>query len=138
MDSNITLTAALLGGIWWMTTRNKAPSLPSGPGPVKNPNPTTMPATPLSPAITPVRPPLRPLSGTCFGVTDHAYPPFSPNVKNTCKLPNTFGWNLVNNPRTSQCQYYVGPNYVSANGGCIIPNQPGGSQTMFLLVNSAK
>lgn len=139
MDQNLITTAVILGAIWYMTTKDKAPQPPPfyPIGPVKNPNPVTMPTTPLTAPIAPIQPHARPLSGTCLSVTDKAYPPFAPNIKNNCPN-NTFKWELVNNPSLQQCRTYVGPNYTNGLGGCFIPNQPGGAKTLFLLVNSGK
>ena len=137
MDSHLVLTGFILFSIWYLTSKNsKNPFVPYYPiGPVVNPNGPVIPSQPVNPVIVPVSPHRRPLKGACFGVTDKAFGPFTPNVKNPCPN-NTYGWNLINNPTTNQCKYYVGPEYTSGLGGCFIPNQPGGAKTLFLLINS--
>lgn len=130
MDQNIVLLAAIGAGFYYF-------------GKVKNAPPTgkSIPLTPIQqPHMTPIVPvnpnSMAPLQGTCFGVTDKAYGPFYPNIKNPCPK-NVFGWNLIN-PSLAQCRLYVGPTYVPALGGCIVPNNSGAGKTLFIVANSGK
>jgi hypothetical protein len=135
MDSNILIIGGL-AYLFYNATSGKHSS-PLGPiGPVQNPNPGTVPMAPVTPPIKPIGPHPRPISGSCFGVTDHAFAPYSPNIKNPCPN-NTFGWNLIQSPTNTQCSTFVGPEWKPALGGCINSTQPG-SQPVFLLINNGK
>lgn len=117
-----------------------------GPGPVKRPpthlGPSHKPLSPLGPSHLqgpgpadrppppPLQPATKPSAGRCVGVTDKAYAPFTPNIKNPC--PNQpWGWSLIPNPTANQCKTYVGDQYLAAQGGCIYSGN-----LVFLLINN--
>lgn len=112
-------------------------SIGPGKGPVKQPpppgkTPITKPLTPLAPATQPLKP-LGGAAGYCFGVTDKAFAPYTPNVKNPCP-DQKWGWSMIDNPTALQCKTYVGSDYLPAMGGCISSNSPG--KTLFILRNN--
>jgi hypothetical protein len=72
-------------------------------------------------------------AGYCIGVTDKAFAPYTPNIKNPCP-DQKWGWTLVGDPSNQQCSQFVGSGYMSAMGGCISGSQPG--KTLFLLRNT--
>lgn len=130
MDQNIVILAAMGAAFYYFGSTSQGP-----------PGHKSFPLTPVGPPkmtpISPINPnSMAPLQGTCFGVTDKAFGPYYPNIKNPCPN-NVFGWTLIN-PSLAQCRLYVGPNYVPALGGCIVPNQPGGAKTLFIVANSGK
>lgn len=103
-------------------------------------HPGSKPLSPLGPPstspLTPSKAPMKGLGGAagyCIGVTDRAYAPYAPNVKNPCS-GQTWGWHLIASPSTTQCKTFIdGSYYSSGMGGCM--NKPGGQQ-LFLVQNN--
>lgn len=100
------------------------PLSPLGPTHIQGPGPANRPPPP------PLQPSTKPAAGKCVGLTDKAYAPYSPNVKNPCP-DQPWGWSMIANPTGNQCRTYVGSDYIAAMGGCV-----SAGKLVFLLINN--
>jgi hypothetical protein len=128
------LRLAFIGTAGYLVYEQLVPAPPTPP-PVDPPKhaPYELPPPPHEdpPGTTIPNKPLGYGKGMCFGVTDQAFAPYSPNIKNPCP-GQPWGWSLVPDPTSTQCKKFVGSDYLPAMGGCV----KAGTGVLFLLVNN--